>query len=59
TIYTLWWEHNDRLHRGTHQPPGLLIKKISSIIKNRISALRPQQNTLASDLLQLWFTMFP
>nr|VDD12738.1 unnamed protein product [Brassica oleracea] len=41
TIYTLWWEHNDRLHIGTHRPPGLLIKKISSIIKNRISALRP------------------
>ncbi|CAN7062358.1 unnamed protein product, partial [Brassica rapa subsp. trilocularis] len=41
TIYTLWWERNDRLHRGTHRSPNILIKKISSIIKNRISALRP------------------
>lgn len=58
TIYTLWWERNDRLHRGTHRSPRLLIKRISAIIKNKISALRPQQNVLASELLQLWFSLF-
>ncbi|CAG7905328.1 unnamed protein product [Brassica rapa] len=55
----LWWERNDRLHRGIRRSPGLLIKKISSTIKNRISAMRPQQNELASDLLQLWFSLSP
>lgn len=59
TIYSLWWERNDRLHRGIRRSPGLLIKKISSTIKNRISAMRPQQNELASDLLQLWFSLSP
>lgn len=43
TIYNLWWERNERFHRGTRRPSGLLIKKISSTIKNKISSLRPQQ----------------
>ncbi|CAN7131573.1 unnamed protein product, partial [Brassica rapa subsp. narinosa] len=34
-IYNLWWERNDRLHRGTRRSPGLLIKKNSSTIKNK------------------------
>ncbi|WZZ63584.1 hypothetical protein YC2023_074954 [Brassica napus] len=46
----LWWERNDRLHRGNHRTPDLIIRKISSTIKNRISALRPEHNTLASCL---------
>ncbi|CAN7126930.1 unnamed protein product, partial [Brassica rapa subsp. narinosa] len=59
TIYDIWWERNDRLHRGNHRHPDLLIKKISSTIKNRISALRPEHNSLASELIQLWFALFP
>lgn len=54
TIYDLWWERNDRLHRGNHPSPDLTIKKISSAIKNRIS----ENNPLASELIQLWFSLF-
>ncbi|KAJ4909469.1 hypothetical protein Rs2_04090 [Raphanus sativus] len=59
SIYVIWWERNDRLHRGNHRSPDLTVSKISSIIKNRISAIRPENNIFASELIQLWFSMFP
>ncbi|XP_013613644.1 PREDICTED: uncharacterized protein LOC106319794 [Brassica oleracea var. oleracea] len=59
TVYDLWWERNDRLHRGNHRSTDLIIAKISATIKNKISALRPQNNSLASELMQYWFLLFP
>ncbi|CAN7053383.1 unnamed protein product [Brassica rapa subsp. trilocularis] len=48
TIYDLWWERNDRLHRSNFRSPDRIIKKISLVIKNRISSLRPERNLLGS-----------
>lgn len=59
TIYDLWWERNDRLHRGNFKSPHRIISKVSFTIKNRISSLRPERNSLASELIQLWFVLFP
>ncbi|KAH0903472.1 hypothetical protein HID58_042975 [Brassica napus] len=59
TVYDLWWERNDRLHQGNHRSTDLIIAKISATIKNKISALRPQNNSLASELMQYWFLLFP
>ncbi|KAF8105015.1 hypothetical protein N665_0164s0031 [Sinapis alba] len=59
SIYVIWWERNDHLHRGSHQSSDLTITKVTSIIKNRISALRPENKHLASKLIQLWFSKFP
>lgn len=39
-IYNLWWERNERLHRGIHRSPDQIVAKTSTIIKNRISAMR-------------------
>ncbi|KAF8112089.1 hypothetical protein N665_0067s0010 [Sinapis alba] len=58
TVYDLWWERNDRLHRGNHRSTDLIIAKISATIKNKIFALRSQNNFLASVLMQYWFILF-
>ncbi|CAN6851434.1 unnamed protein product, partial [Brassica oleracea] len=55
-IYEIWWERNQRLHRGRYQSPERLCLKINRLIKNKISSLRPDMNALASDLMQLWFS---
>ncbi|KAJ4868617.1 Uncharacterized protein Rs2_49836 [Raphanus sativus] len=59
TIYELWWERNNRLHRRIYHSQDRIIKRIAIIIRNRISSLRPHRSALASDLSQLWFTLFP
>ncbi|KAH0883952.1 hypothetical protein HID58_060048 [Brassica napus] len=58
-IYNIWWERNERLHRGNHRSLDQIIAKTTTIIKNRISAMRPENNSLASDLMQYWFLHFP
>lgn len=58
-VYELWWERNERLHRGRQRSPTLLCSKIKRLIKNRISSFRPESNTLASRRLQLWFSLSP
>lgn len=55
-IYEIWWERNERLHRGRYQSPDRLCLKINRLIKNKISSMRPDMNALASDLMQLWFS---
>lgn len=57
-IYNLWWERNERLHRSNHRSADQIISKTSAIIKNRIFALRSDNNSLASDLMQYWFSLF-
>lgn len=57
TIYELWWERNERLHRGKYRSTDSLWKRFKSMIKNKISALRPENNTKASAILQLWFSL--
>ena len=58
-IYNIWWERNEWLHRGNHRSADQIIEKTTTIIKNRISAMRPENNSLASDLMQYWFLHFP
>ncbi|CAN6827933.1 unnamed protein product [Brassica oleracea var. botrytis] len=52
-------DRNERLHRGNHRSLDQIIAKTTTIIKNRISAMRPENNSLASDLMQYWFLHFP
>ncbi|CAF2174587.1 unnamed protein product [Brassica napus] len=57
TIYELWWERNERMHQGKYRSTDSLWKRIKSMIKNKISALRPENNTAASAILQFWFSL--
>ncbi|CAF1979462.1 unnamed protein product [Brassica napus] len=52
-------DRNERLHRGNHRSVDQIIAKTTTIIKNRISAMRPENNSLPSDLMQYWFLHFP
>ncbi|KAH0852316.1 hypothetical protein HID58_090877 [Brassica napus] len=56
TVYEVWWERNERLHRGKSRTVDMIWKKINSLIRNKISSLRPESNRRASSLLQLWFS---
>lgn len=56
TIYTIWTERNDRLHRNSFKSVDLLLKQIDLLIRNRASSFRVSNPSLASDLLQLWFS---
>lgn len=58
TIYEVWWERNERLHRGKFRSEDTIRKKINTLIKNKISSLRPESNRRASGFLQLWFSLF-
>ncbi|CAH2035799.1 unnamed protein product [Thlaspi arvense] len=53
TIYEIWRERNNRLHRSIHKHPDLILKGIELTINNRISAFRLQNPHAASDAMQL------
>lgn len=58
TIYEVWWERNARLHRGNFRSSDSIWKKIKGLLKNKISSFRPEDNSSASSLMQLWFSLF-
>ena len=57
TVYEVWWERNERLHRGKFRSVDMVVKKINGLIKNKISSLRPESNRRASSLMQIWFSI--
>lgn len=57
TIYEIWKERNNRLHRQTHRSTDSIIRLIESIIKNRISSFRSQNPQVASEYMQLWLSL--
>lgn len=58
TIYEVWWERNERLHRNRFRREEAIWKRINGLIKNKISSLRPEGNRRSSSLMQLWFATF-
>ena len=55
-IYFVWTERNNRLHRQQYRSPSSIILSASSLIKNKISSLRQSSPSLASEMMQLWFS---
>lgn len=55
TIYLLWSERNNRLHRNIFKPAESIINTIDGIVRNRSSSFRDSNPALASSMLQFWF----
>lgn len=55
TIYLIWSERNNRLHRNVFKSTDSIINSIDGIIRNRASSVRESNPTLASSMMQLWF----
>ncbi|KAG5407030.1 hypothetical protein IGI04_013149 [Brassica rapa subsp. trilocularis] len=55
TLYILWSERNNRLHRAQFSSSDGIQKKITLTVKNRISSLRSDRPAFSSALMQLWF----
>ncbi|CAH2080095.1 unnamed protein product [Thlaspi arvense] len=58
TIYELWRDRNNRLHRSIHKHLNLILKGIELTIKNRISAFRLQNPQAANNVMQLWMSLY-
>lgn len=56
SMYFLWGERNNRLHRNTFRSADSLLRLIDSTVRNRISTFRDQNPRLSSSMLQLWFS---
>lgn len=57
TIYEIWKERNERLHRIIFRSADSLRTQIDSITRNRISSFRDQNPHAASEIIQLWFSL--
>ncbi|CAH2051535.1 unnamed protein product [Thlaspi arvense] len=55
TIYTIWLERNNRLHKNNYKSAPLIIRKIDLLVRNRASSFRDSNPSFSSSLLQLWF----
>lgn len=56
TIYFIWSERNNRLHRNTSRSPNSIISEIDRTIRRKLASFRLENPSLSSDLLQLWFS---
>lgn len=56
TLYLLWGERNNRLHRHSFRSSDALLHLIDSVIRNRIASFRDSNPALSSLMLQLWFS---
>lgn len=57
SVYEIWMERSGRLHRNIYRPSSSLLKVIRCTIKSKISSLRPQNSTSASDCMQFWLSL--
>lgn len=55
-IYFIWAERNNRLHRNSFRSVDSMMGMIDLLIRNRIASLREQNQSMASNLLQLWLS---
>lgn len=55
SIYLLWTERNNRLHRQQFRSIASLERQADLLIRNRISSFRDENPRLSSSMLQLWF----
>ncbi|VVB11747.1 unnamed protein product [Arabis nemorensis] len=54
TIYNIWTERNQRLHRNTFRSVDTILQIIDSTIRNRISGFRDTNPNLRSGMMQRW-----
>ncbi|KAH0922186.1 hypothetical protein HID58_022204, partial [Brassica napus] len=54
SIYFIWTERNNRLHRQHYRSSSSISTAASSLIKNKISSFRDQNSAFASTLFQIW-----
>lgn len=55
SIYFLWTERNNMLHRQIYKSPALIFSQVGQIVRNRASSFRESHPSLAYDVLQMWF----
>ena len=55
SIYELWRERNNRLHRKVYRSSSAILSSIKAVIKNRISSFRDINGGFSSTTMQLWF----
>lgn len=56
TLYFLWGERNNRLHRQNFRSAESILKLIDSVVRNMISSYKDQNPALSSSMLQLWLS---
>lgn len=56
TIYFIWSERNNRLHRNTFRSSQSIVSEIDRTIRRKLASVRPANQALSSALLQLWFS---
>ncbi|XP_023644828.1 uncharacterized protein LOC111832493 [Capsella rubella] len=56
SLYLLWGERNNRLHRQSFKSADSLRLLIDSIIRNRIASFRDSNHALASSMFQRWIS---
>nr|VDD52853.1 unnamed protein product [Brassica oleracea] len=56
TIYFIWSERNNRLHRNTFRSSQSIVSEIDRTIRRKLASVRPANPALSSALLQLWFS---
>ncbi|KAG5400920.1 hypothetical protein IGI04_015527, partial [Brassica rapa subsp. trilocularis] len=54
TIYFIWRERNDRLHRANFRSPELIIRGLDRLIRNRIQSIRVENPRSSSAMMQDW-----
>lgn len=52
TVYSLWWERNNRLHNSISAPATVTYKKIDRLVRNAILARRERKKF--RNLMSLW-----
>ncbi|KAJ4891314.1 hypothetical protein Rs2_31062 [Raphanus sativus] len=52
TIYSLWWERNNRLHNSISTPISVTFKKIDRLVRNSITARKDRKKF--HNLMGLW-----
>ncbi|KAL1189620.1 putative ribonuclease H protein [Cardamine amara subsp. amara] len=56
TIFEVWSERNNRMHRHKFISSEALLQRIDRTLRNKISSFRPQNSSLASECYQLWIS---
>ncbi|KAG2314131.1 hypothetical protein Bca52824_017253 [Brassica carinata] len=57
SIYFIWTERNNRLHRHHFRSSSSIAAAAYSLIKNKISSFRDQNPAFCSSLLQIWIAV--
>lgn len=56
SIYLLWTERNNRIHRRHYRSVSSLANQADHLIRNKISGIRETNPSLSSKMLQRWFS---